>query len=320
MHSSSPNDPNVMHIGLAFDNNYVVPVYALLASIFHHNISADIVFHVIATGLENLERFNLEKYITDSESQVFFYEIDEDLVKSKTVIPAIGHFTIAVYYRLFFPSVIDQKIKRLLYLDTDIIVHGSLKNLFHIDIGGAPLGAVPDSSPFIREDLGIKEQGQYFNSGVLLINTQQWREQQVTENALKFVLANPKKVKWVDQDALNATLIGRWFRLDNKYNFTLFDVKLQVPTKELIKDKVIIHYTSSNKPWHFLTRNKLRYLYFFHLKRSPKSGEKKYVDFKWDLKKVYIFLRIRLKEFYFDNSIDKFLPVKKWMDPLDLFY
>lgn len=309
-----------INIGLGFDSNYIVPIYALITSIFFNNRSNNITFHVIATGVNELEKSKLINFIKSNNSKIFFYEISEDLVRKSVVIPEDSHFTIATYYRLFFPSLLDKEIKRLLYIDSDTIVTGDLMELYEINIGGCPIAAAPDSVPGIREDLGIKEKGKYFNAGVLLIDTKNWREQQVTENVFKFLLLHPEKAKWVDQDALNATLIGKWYRIDNKYNFTLSDVILQVPSKELITDKIIIHYTSSNKPWHFLTRNKLRYLYHYYLKMSPKSGEKKYTDFNWNIKSIWTFFRIRIKEFYFDHKIDRILPIKNWIDSSEPYY
>lgn len=306
---------NNIHIALAFDNNYVVHIYAMLTSIFCNNKSNDIIFHTIATGISDEEKLNLRTYIRDNNCKIIFYNITEDFVKAQVEIPADSYFTHATFYRLFFPQLIDPDIKRLLYIDPDTIVIKDLKELYTMDIGNSIIGAVVDSGMGIREELGINKAGSYFNAGVMVISISNWIEENVSENVLTFVRNNPQKVPYLDQDALNATLINKWFRLENKYNLTQFDVKLQVPTKELLKDTVIIHYTSSRKPWNFLTRNKLRYLYHYYLKLSPKSNEKKYIDFDWNLKNVWIFFRIRVKEFYFNNKFDKILPIKKWMLP-----
>ncbi|HEX8333288.1 MAG TPA: glycosyltransferase family 8 protein [Segetibacter sp.] len=306
------NQNQSIHIGLGFDNNYIVQVYTLLTSIFHNNRINNIIFHVIATGVNDTEKLSLINFVRDNNSDINFYEINEDIVRANVVIPDNSHFTIATYYRLYFPTLLSPNISKLLYLDTDIVVIGNLNELYNIHTGDFPIGAVPDSYPHPRLDLGIK--GKCFNGGVLLIDTKNWREQKVSENAFEYLRKFPENILWADQDALNATLIGRWKSIDIKYNFTLSDVKLQVPAKELIKDVVIVHYTSYRKPWLFLSRNKLRYLYHYYLKMSPKSKEKRYTDFKWDIKSLWNFMRIRIKEYYFNNKIEKILPIKKWME------
>jgi lipopolysaccharide biosynthesis glycosyltransferase len=157
------------------------------------------------------------------------------------------------------------------------------------------------------------------NAGILLIDTKNWKEQKVTERALQFILDYPDKIQYVDQDALNATLIDEWFKIDKRYNLSYLYVSLQVPGKELIKDAVIVHYTTSLKPWHCLARNKLRYLYHHYLKLSPRSNERKYIDFKWTPGIVRTFIRMRIKEFYFDKEIYKIFPIKSWINAGEIY-
>ncbi len=310
---------NKLHIALGFDENYLVPIYALFTSIFLNNRTNSIIFHVIVTGINETEKEKIKEYLRENNAEIYFYTIDEEEVRERVYIPENTHFTIATYYRLFFPSLIPADTTKLLYIDSDAIVIGNLRELFNTNIGSAPIGAATDSGPSPGQHLGISEKEKYFNAGVLLIDVKNWKEQKVTENALQFLADYPEKIKYVDQDALNATLIGKWFELDNKYNFTWFDVSLQIPKKELITDKVIIHYTTPNKPWHCLSRNKLRSLYHHYLKLSPKKSEKKYTDFKFGFKNIYVFARIRIKEFYFDYKINNIITIKKWMERSEVY-
>lgn len=311
---------NKIHIALGFDNNYIVHVYAMVTSIFHNNRQNKIYFHVVATGLSNEEKNDFKYYIKQNNAQVAFYDIPEFLLNNNITIPANTHFTAANLYRLFFPALLDTTIKKLLYIDTDTIIIGDLQPLFDYPLGNAALGAVPDSHFPHREELGITGVGNYFNAGILLIDLDNWRDQRVSENVIQFIVDNPDKTPYIDQDGLNVILKNKWVKLDIKYNFTLADVKLQVPTKELIRDVVIVHYTSYRKPWILLNRNKLRYLYHYYLKLSPKSRQKKYTDFRWDINSLWTFMRIRLKEFYFDYRINKLFPSKRLMNSSDLDY
>lgn len=312
MFNKNNTSNNKIHIALALDKNYVVHVYALLASIFYNNTKNKIAFHVIATGVNDLEKEKLKDYVSENNSEIIYYEINEAEAREKFYIHS--HYSIATYYRLFFASLINPEIERLLYIDCDTVVIADLKELYNIEMGSAPLAAASDPIRIVRHELGIHRLDDYFNAGVMLIHVPNWRNQQVTKNAIEFLAGNPEKTSMLlEQDALNATLIGKWFRIDNKYNFTWLAEFLPVPTKKLLKDVVIVHYITDKKPWYFLTRNKFRYLYHYYLKMSPKSNEKKYVDFNWSLKNMYVFFRIRMKEFYFDKKINKILPIKRWM-------
>jgi lipopolysaccharide biosynthesis glycosyltransferase len=308
------NSYKEQNIALAFDENYLTPIYALLTSIFSSNKKNQIAFHLIVTGINTQHLEDLKQFIVKNNACVFFYQVDIDELEKKIFLPDNSHYTAAAYYRLLFPQLIPESVSKLLYIDSDTVVINDLKELFDIEVGRYPLAAVVDPHPVIRTDLGIHEANKYFNSGVLLIDTANWKEQEITKKAFDFINHNHEKIVFVDQDVLNAILIDNWLPIDMKYNVMLLDVVLQTPKRELIKDKVIIHYTSPWKPWHCLTKNKLRSVYHHYLRLSPRRNEKKYTDFKWDAKTISTFLRIRMKELYFDKKIDKVFPIKKWKE------
>ncbi|MBO3273552.1 glycosyltransferase family 8 protein, partial [Hymenobacter defluvii] len=115
--------------------------------------------------------------------------------------PKTSYFTLANYYRLFFADLVPQHLEKLLYLDIDTLVVGNLSTLFQTELGDFAIGAVLDTEMHLRADLGLTTKSDYFNSGVLLINLPQWRQQRVTERACDIALRYPEKVQgWVDQD------------------------------------------------------------------------------------------------------------------------
>lgn len=300
---------NEMHLALTFDRNYLTPAYVMLTSVFENNPHR-IHFHIIAPNLTLTDKTDLTTYINSRKAMVTFYEIDLLELEKKVVIPEGFHFNIANYYRLHFPDLV--KVNRLLYLDVDLVVIGDLMELYATNLQGFPFGAVPDSYPVVRHDLGIHEEGKYFNTGVLLFDVPKWRQQNITARCFEFIRLYPEKIQMVEQDALNAIMIGNWLSLPLKYNITLHDVSIQIPTKEFIKDKIIIHFTSHWKPWLCLSRNKLRKLYHHYLKLSPRKHEGKYTNFRWDFKTLKPFIKMRAKEIYFDRKIDKIFPIKSW--------
>jgi lipopolysaccharide biosynthesis glycosyltransferase len=62
----------------------------------------------------------------------------------------------------------------VLYLDSDIIIHGDITELFEMDLLGFPFGAVPDAltdkDREIRTKIALDGNAHYFNGGVLLID------------------------------------------------------------------------------------------------------------------------------------------------------
>lgn len=290
------SERRVIHLAVAFDQNFIVPFYAFSTSVFRNNPSSRIVFHSIVTGVSLEGKNQIAEYIRFNQGEIHFYEIDEDYVQSFYVSPLV-RFTPAVYYRLLFPSLLPAYLKKIIYLDVDIIVNNSLAELYDLDIHDKPLAAVSDSAIPVRPSLGILERGAYFNSGVLLMNLPEWRKQKVSEKAIEFLINYPEKIGMVDQDALNAVLINNWHKLSNRFNIMNNDIPGTISNKELrafIKDKVVIHFTF-NKPWSGLCANRLRYLYHDHLKASGIKAPK-YLDFSTSFKYLSEFAKIRVIE------------------------
>lgn len=292
---------NPVHIASAFDRNYITPFYVLLASVFANNRKNKIVVHSIATGVSETEKAQIKSYVQSNSAEIYFYDIDEAYVRKSVVMPPGTHFTIATYYRLFLPALVSSVTNRLLYIDTDAVVREDLKGVYDTNIGTFPFAAVPDSFPDVRTDLGIYEEGKYFNAGFLLIDIGNWQAHRVTEKALHFLSTHPEKIMFVDQDALNATQKNNWYPLARKYNITWFDVLQEVPKEKLLQNAAVIHYTGGDKPWNALGKNKLRHVYHHYLKRSPHAFKKKYSDFKWSGKHLKTFAFIRLLEWYFEH-------------------
>ena len=291
-------EQTVIHLAMAFDQNYLTPFYALLTSVFSHHRRGQVHIHVIAPYVTPDEKDQLITYVRNANASISFYAIDEAFVKKFVV---INKWTSAVYYRLFFPLLVPQGIERLLYLDSDIIVINNLSELYQTDLENFPLGAVYDIYVKNQPLLNIHEEGEYFNSGVLLMDISKWREQKISERAINYLTEFSERILYVDQCALNAILYNNWKKLPERFNLIYSFVPeglSKKAIKQFLTDKVVIHYTLQ-RPWSMLCKNRLDYLYHYYLKLSPVGkNSKRYTDFKWS--NIPGFLRIKLLHFYFD--------------------
>lgn len=294
---------NTLHVALGFDENYLIHFYALSTSILKNNAQHKLVFHALATGLMEAETETVKAYVSSLGGELNFYQVPDDFASGFTMHAWFGR---ATYYRLLFASLLPADIRKFLYLDTDTIVVGDLGELFAVDSSPFPVAAVKEPFMEPRPELGIPQTSIYFNAGVLLINRAIWVEQKISERTLEFLRLNHKITVYADQDALNATLIDNWFRLENRFNLMPGYLPSDLRTKDLaayLKDKVIIHYTQFYKPWHILCGNKLRYLYFHYLKMTPVGTNPKPGGFEWKPKMVLALARIHAREFYYDHPL-----------------
>ena len=120
------------------------------------------------------------------------------------VAPAIGsmeglegarHLPAAAYLRIFIPFLLPPSVSRVLYLDCDLLVKGNLAELWNVGLGGCSIAASRDfavshmAHPWSvipdYQELGIRPEAAYFNSGVLLVDVAQWRQDQTAARVLE---------------------------------------------------------------------------------------------------------------------------------------
>lgn len=288
-----------IHIAVAFDENYLHPFYSLLASLVQNHKRGELELHVIADGVQEPELDKITRYIERSGNTVLYYGIDRSLVKRFVLPPT---WTFVAYYRLFFPNLIVKPIHRLLYLDCDTIVTQSLRPLYETNLDGHPVGAVYDT--YVRKQplIGVEEEGEYFNSGVLLIDMEEWHRQEISQRAAGYLTSHPGHIIYVDQCALNAVLRKNWKKLDSRFNLMYSSLPEGMKKKEydkLVGSNVVIHFTLQ-RPWQMLCKNRFRKLYFHYLRRSGMVSRRLFWYMDFNVSKIPAWLKIRLLEFYFD--------------------
>lgn len=95
------------------------------------------------------------------------------------------------YYRLFIPELMPSNLKTCLYLDVDMLVFKDLRELFTLNLENKVAGVIEirclygiyskntQNKNFMFDDF-------YFNSGLLLINLNEWKNQKITEKCFDF--------------------------------------------------------------------------------------------------------------------------------------
>lgn len=302
-----------IHIGTGFDRNYLNGFLALVGSLIKNHSDGLFELHVITDGLSPNEKENIRDRVVNSGHRLTFYDVEPSLVKQFVT---QGQWTSVVYYRLFFSMLINRPVRRLLYLDCDTIAINSLWSLYSVDLGNHPVGAVYDNYVKTQPYIGIISEGDYFNSGVLVIDLEKWRDEKISERCFAYLLSHPERILYVDQCALNAVLKNNWKKLEPRYNLMyswLPEGVGKTRLDQVLKESVVIHFTLQ-RPWNMLCRNRLRQLYFRYLRYSRINipPRRRYNDF--EIRKIPAWLSIRMQEFYFDSpwiqKIWKALPTK----------
>ncbi len=137
-------------------------------------------------------------------------------------------YTPFAFLRLFADK-IENLPNKIIYLDTDIMINGDIKDLFDIDISKHELGIVLDRYGrfFIRP--------KYFNSGMLLMNMEKIKQSDLLGQVKDF--CTKKKMAFPDQSALNKCCKSKLY-LPRKFN-----------EQGKLKNNTIVHHFSKKIKW-----------------------------------------------------------------------
>ncbi len=252
-----------MNFLYTINNNFFEKLVVSLASLVKSS-DKKMTVYVICDDITFKNKVRLEKF---NSILVNIILLDSPSI-SKNLIPDRG--SASQFYRLRIGEIFeDINIEKLLYLDADTIIVGSVEEIFNIDIGNNVIGATVDPwSASYRKLLHINTDAAMLNSGVLLINVKKWKMDKI-DNGIRRIVKGRSDFIQGDQGLLDQFFNGHFFILAPKYNmissyYELTDFELRVFRKPYIfydkgtideskRNPVVIHFTSSfmnNRPWY----------------------------------------------------------------------
>jgi lipopolysaccharide biosynthesis glycosyltransferase len=142
-----------------------------------------------------------------------------------------------------------------------MVIRRDIADLYGNDIGNCVFGAVHIEldMAFLREYLKTFEEDlgdTYFNSGLLLINAERYKSENIRERCIS-VIGRDRKYMYLDQDILNIVCKGKVAYLDARWNY-LWHLPMSkgienadgfAEYKSLYEDAWIVHYAGGRKPW-----------------------------------------------------------------------
>jgi lipopolysaccharide biosynthesis glycosyltransferase len=287
----------VIHIACAADNKYVQHTAVMLSSLFLNNKENAIHLHFFSANFNIENQKKIETLVLNYGQQFSFYTLDEVLFKDCYI---SDHISFATYYRIVIPDLLVNQTNKVLYLDTDIVVCKSLKDLWDTEMDNYTIAAVNELNFDGPSRLGFDDRYKYFNAGVLLINTKLWTEAGLKETLFTYIKTHQNKLIFWDQDALNANLYEQRLSIEPKWNQlspvfevsneTLLKAYTQTEINDLKQSPYIIHYSGSSKPWDYLNIHPLKKEYFHYLQYTEWKGFRPKTDLKTKFK--FVLLRI----------------------------
>lgn len=284
-----------MNILVTLNNAYIRPLFVMLDSLYAHTPGA-VDLYLLYSNVSEEHRGALQAYMAERGGRFFPVFVDEASFRDA---PVFSYFSREMYYRFLCGALLPPTEERALYLDPDILIRGDVRPLYETDFQGKSLVGVSDYGvnhliAGKKTAIGLPEDYDYVNSGVLLFNLNKMRAEFSVERFTQLLEENCERLSYPDQDAMNLYFQNDILRAPRIYNFNtgygtpsnmlLYWLRLRRDTE----NPVIVHYMGGLKPWQVEYYNKYGGEYGRYLKKYLSAEERR---------------RFRLRPFYIAKKI-----------------
>lgn len=242
---------------VTLNSGYLHQLCVMLTSVLQSNSDASVNLYVLHSSLteDDLARI---RAVLGADGTLFPIRIDDAAFADA---PTTGRYPREMYYRIFAAQYLPQELERVLYLDPDVIVKGSLADLCRTPLDGALFAAASHVGNVMTRINSVRlaakqEDCPYINSGVMLMNLKRLRQVQRRDEVFDYIEKHRNMLILPDQDIISGLYGSEIILLDPyRYNMTerMFTWRLEAEAwmdlDWVRTHSVIIHYCGRNKPW-----------------------------------------------------------------------
>jgi lipopolysaccharide biosynthesis glycosyltransferase len=259
-----------IHVAFCLDNNFAEPTGVAAYSLCKNKAPDDrLVIHVVMTEPlpeDHRRKFQLLEHLFPGQVIVHIYD---DMEKMQCLLQSLegvdcGEWrSMAIFGRLLLDKILPETLPKVLYLDGDILVLSSLRELWDkLPFENYAAAGVPDGFLYTPEEIEKVEGGglyglvtydfisgapipirtlYHINSGVLLFDLSVIRKEQLFSETIKYAINY--QPTFPDQDSINALFHGRILECNGKWN--TYSGSTRPPA-----DVAVIHFMSCfPRPW-----------------------------------------------------------------------
>jgi lipopolysaccharide biosynthesis glycosyltransferase len=273
-----------INIAYSCDEAYVQHTGISMISLFENNRDFDkISVYFIAKDVSE-KSINILRNISVKYKREFLVVNFEKLCKRLRT-NTLGRHIETVYAKLFFSQLED--IDKILYLDSDTIINGSLRDLWNTDISNYLIAGVKTFTIGAKSKLGLNDRDNYINDRIEFINLKEFRKENIENKFIKTIDSFNGNHPVLSEGIINLVCKGKILPINPKFNLMsgFFDYKKHVlyeikdyysekTIEDAINAPVIIHYLSAlyDRPWFKDCSHPLKDRYLFYKSISYWKG------------------------------------------------
>ena len=269
----------IIPISMSLDDNYVYPTIVSITSLMlNSNSIYKYIFYIMHPS--NLSKKNL--LILKSLEKKYKNKCSIQLINmhEKYNISILNFINTPAYYRLLLPDLLPN-VDKIIWLDGDTLIFNDLKEMYDINIDGYYYKGFLDDNPSLADSFTL-ENDHCICSGVMLMNLNEIRKNNMTNKTIQFMVKNEEKLskqRYRDQIVINVMyyhkigILPAKFGIFNYDNSSLLSSLVNIyrykykysieELKDAYYNPIILHYVF--KPWskrkEFVNRRELWWEY-----------------------------------------------------------
>ncbi|MDD6038062.1 MAG: DUF4422 domain-containing protein [bacterium] len=276
----------MMNLMIVTNSRYLKTTVVMLYSVFM-NEPGEMTIYLPYEDLTEQECLDLKCFVESFQGKhLELLYVGTDF---KEMVTSRNGILVETYYRIIGWGMLPEEVERILYLDVDLVVQGSLQPLYNCEMGDAffvvcedIFGKINGFHEANKKRLNIPSDGNYFNAGVMLVNVKKLRESGEVEHMLDCIYKDYERYEYNDQDVMNELYQDRliyvgwdqfncppaWYYLDTvkaaqgivefadyeqlrrlRENPEAFAAQYKNLTAQIAQNATIIHHLADTKPW-----------------------------------------------------------------------
>ncbi len=217
-------------IVVACDNHYMPLLAGLIKSIeVNHKTEEHIHFFILDDGITRKNKTRLTDSVSPKIFTLHWVPMDQVIPAGMSIPYDNSSYPLIIHMRMFIPYFIPKEYEKVIYMDVDMIVNDDISKLWNTDLEGFTIAAIIDvrirkfgNSHAVENyrELGFAPETKYFNTGLILMNTLQWRKDDLTPKIFQCIEENRKFANYPDQYGLNVVFANNWLEIDTKWSWS----------------------------------------------------------------------------------------------------
>ncbi|KAK4361615.1 hypothetical protein RND71_020567 [Anisodus tanguticus] len=255
-----------IHVAMTLDANYLRGTMAAVLSILQHSTCPeDLTFHFLWVRHEPEVFTSIKSTFPYLNFKVYRFDVHRvrGLI-SKSIRQALDQPL--NYARIYLANLIPNEVKRVIYLDSDLVMVDDIAKLWKVDLGDKVLAA-PEychanftcyftgtfwSDPYMPRTFEGRKPC-YFNTGVLVMDVDKWRHGNYTKKVEDWMIVQKQKriYQLGSLPPFLLVLAGNIMPIDHRWNqHGLGGDNVEGKCRELHPGPIsLLHWSGKGKPW-----------------------------------------------------------------------